>query len=100
MVTKDDVIEKLKTVSDPEVGVNIVDLGLIYEVDVNDGDVRIKMTLTTIGCPLAYWFLGKVKEAVESIPDVKNVDVFVTFDPPWNPEMMSEEAKKKLGYKE
>ena len=100
MVTKDDVIEKLKTVSDPEVGVNIVDLGLIYEVDVNDGDVRIKMTLTTIGCPLAYWLLGKVKEAVESIPDVKNVDVFVTFDPPWNPEMMSEEAKKKLGYKE
>ncbi len=100
MVTKDDVIEKLKTISDPEVGVNIVDLGLIYEVDVNDGDVRIKMTLTTIGCPLAYWLLGKVKEAVESIPDVKNVDVFVTFDPPWNPEMMSEEAKKKLGYKE
>ncbi len=97
MVTREEVLEKLKSVEDPEVRVNLVDLGLIYEVEVNDGNVRIKMTLTTIGCPLAYWILGKVKEAVESIPGVKNVDIYLTFDPPWNPDMMSEEAKKKLG---
>ena len=98
MVSKEEILEKLKSVEDPEIGVNVVDLGLIYELEVNDGDVRIKMTLTTIGCPLAYWLLGKVKEAVESIPGVKNVDIYLTFDPPWNPDMMSEEAKKKLGY--
>lgn len=99
MVTKGEILEKLKTLTDPEIGVDVVNLGLVYEVDVDDsGNVRIKMTLTTIGCPYAYWLVGKVKEAVESIPEVKDVDIYLTFDPPWSPDMMSEEAKKKLGY--
>ncbi len=99
MVTREEVLEKLKEVKDPEVGIDVVNLGLIYEVTVDENNnVRVKMTLTTIGCPLAYWILGKVKEAIENIPGVKDVDIYLTFDPPWNPDMMSEEAKKKLGY--
>lgn len=98
MITKEQIIEKLKTVDDPELGVNIVDLGLIYEVKVNkNGIVSIKMTLTTPGCPMGAMFDQLVAEAVKSIPKVKDVKIEITFDPSWTPDKMSEKAKKLLG---
>jgi metal-sulfur cluster biosynthetic enzyme len=101
MVTKEEVIQKLKTIADPEINIDIVSLGLVYDIDIdgeNNDHVNIRMTLTTIGCPLAYNILESVKKAVESIEGVKGVDIYLTFDPPWSPDMMTEEAKKKLGY--
>ncbi len=96
MITKEEVIEKLKEVIDPELGFNIVDLGLIYGVETNGDDVSIKMTLTWPGCPLAQQLVGKAREAVESIPGIGKVNVELVFDPPWSPDMMSEEIKKKI----
>lgn len=98
MVTKDQIIKKLKSVNDPELGINIVDLGLIYDVDVKpDGLINIKMTLTTPGCPLGAMFDQLVGEAVKTIPGVKDVKIELTFDPPWTPDRMSQEAKDRLG---
>ncbi|BAA29384.1 metal-sulfur cluster assembly factor [Pyrococcus horikoshii] len=97
-LTEDEILEKLKEVIDPEVGVDVVNLGLIYELKVNpDNTVYIKMTMTTPGCPLTLWILRAVEEKVLEIPGVKDVEVELTFDPPWTPDRMSEEAKRKLG---
>lgn len=84
---------------DPELGISIVDLGLIYKVEINDkGVVKIKMTLTTAGCPLAGVIEGQIKEALMELKGVSRVEVSFTFDPPWNQGMMSEEAKAVLGF--
>ncbi|MCD6454111.1 MAG: DUF59 domain-containing protein [Candidatus Aminicenantes bacterium] len=91
------IIEKLKTIIDPEVGLSLYDLGLIYSIDISDGNVHIKMTLTAVGCPLQQSFISQVQHAISSLEGVKNVEVELVFDPPWNPSMMSEEAKKKFG---
>lgn len=96
MTLEEKIWEKLRQVQDPEVGVNIVDLGLIYEVSVKEGKVKIKMTLTTPGCPMHIHFQEEVKKKVERLPEVSKVEVELTFDPPWNPERMSEDAKKSL----
>ncbi len=98
MVTEEQVREVLKNVWDPELGVNVVDLGLIYGVDINDRNVTVKMTLTTQGCPLHETMPAWVKEAVEKMEEVDNAEVEVVWSPPWNPDMMSEEAKELLGY--
>jgi FeS assembly SUF system protein len=90
-------IAKLKTVFDPEIPVDIYELGLIYRVDVSDDrEVMVEMTLTAPGCPVAGDMPGWVKDAVESIPEVKSCSVDLVFDPPWDPSKMSDEAKLQL----
>ena len=87
------ILEQIKTVFDPEIPVNIYDLGLIYEVDMLEGGVaKIRMTLTTPMCPVADSLPMEVQEKVISVEGVNDVDLQVVFDPPWNKEMMSEEA--------
>jgi FeS assembly SUF system protein len=93
----DQLIEKLKTVYDPEIPVDIYELGLVYKVDVSDDkDVAIDMTLTAPGCPVAGEMPGWVEDAVREIPGVRNVTVDLVFDPPWDPSRMSDEAKLAL----
>jgi len=93
----DQLIEKLKTVFDPEIPVDIYELGLIYKVDVSDEkDVVIEMTLTAPGCPVAGEMPDWVQEAVVSVPEVKSCVVNLVFDPPWDPSRMSDEAKLQL----
>jgi len=93
----DQLIEKLKTVFDPEIPVDIYELGLIYKVDVSDDkDVAIDMTLTAPGCPVAGEMPDWVQEAVMSIPGLKSCNVNLVFDPPWDPSRMSDEAKLQL----
>ena len=92
------VVNVLKTIFDPEIPVDIYELGLIYDVFVNeDYDVKILMTLTTPNCPVAETLPLEVEEKVKSIKDVNNAEVEITFDPPWTQELMSEEAKLELG---
>jgi FeS assembly SUF system protein len=93
----DKLIEKLKTVYDPEIPVDIYELGLIYKVDVSDEkDVAIDMTLTAPGCPVAGEMPGWVEDAVKEIPEVRSCKVDLVFDPPWDPARMSDEAKLQL----
>lgn len=93
----DKIIAELKTVFDPEIPVDIFELGLIYKIDVDDDlNVAIDMTLTAPGCPVAGEMPAWVEEAVRRVPDVKDVKVTMTFDPPWDPSRMSEEAKLEL----
>ena len=93
----DQLIEKLKTVFDPEIPVDIYELGLIYKVDVSDDrDVAIDMTLTAPGCPVAGDMPGWVQDAIKEIPAVRSVTVELVFDPPWDPSRMSDEAKLQL----
>src|SRR6476661_9330037 len=93
----DQLVEKLKTVFDPEIPVDIYELGLIYKVDVSDDkDVVIDMTLTAPGCPVAGEMPGWVEDAVNEIPEIKSCKVELVFDPPWDPSRMSDEAKLQL----
>ena len=93
----DQLIERLKTVFDPEIPVDIYELGLIYKVDVSDDkDVVIDMTLTAPGCPVAGEMPGWVEDAVNEIPEIKSCKVELVFDPPWDPSRMSDEAKLQL----
>jgi FeS assembly SUF system protein len=93
----DQLIEKLKTVYDPEIPVDIYELGLIYKVDVSDDrDVAIDMTLTAPGCPVAGEMPDWVRDAVMSIEGVRSCDVNLVFDPPWDPSRMTDEAKLQL----
>lgn len=98
MVTEDVVIEALKEVYDPEIHYNIYDLGLVYDVSVEDGKVRIVMTLTTPACPIGPMIIEQIRENLLLIPGVNDVDIEFTFDPMWSPDMMSEEAKADLGF--
>jgi FeS assembly SUF system protein len=93
----DKLVAQLKTVFDPEIPVDIYELGLIYKVDVSDDmDVTIDMTLTAPGCPVAGEMPDWVKEAVVKIPEVRSCVVNLVFDPPWDPSLMSDEAKLEL----
>jgi len=97
-VLGDKIVRVLKTIFDPEIPVDIYELGLIYDVMVNeDYDVKILMTLTTPNCPVAETLPLEVEEKVKSIKDVKDAEVEITFDPPWTQDLMSEEAKLELG---
>lgn len=92
------IVKVLKTIFDPEIPVDIYELGLIYDVFVNeDYDVKILMTLTTPNCPVAESLPKEVEDKVKSIVSVKDAEVEITFDPPWNQDLMSEEAKLELG---
>lgn len=98
MVSKDDVIRVLKRCYDPEIPINVYDLGLIYDISIFEGGrVAIKMTLTAPGCPMAQSIAYDVQEKVKTIGGVSEVDVDVVWDPPWTPERMSDEAKNLLG---
>jgi FeS assembly SUF system protein len=94
----DKIVKVLKTIFDPEIPVDIYELGLIYDVFVNeDADVKILMTLTTPNCPVAETLPREVEEKVKSLDEVKHAEVEITFDPPWSQDLMSEEAKLELG---
>ncbi|MCC6315767.1 MAG: metal-sulfur cluster assembly factor [Thermomicrobiales bacterium] len=96
--TEEQVRENLKNVFDPEIGINIVDLGLIYDIDVaENNDVLVTMTLTSLGCPLGPVIMQEVNSALADLPDLGGVDVKLVWSPPWSPELMSEEAKDELG---
>jgi len=95
----DKIVEVLKTIYDPEIPVDIYELGLIYDVFVNHNDeVKILMTLTSPNCPVAETLPIEVEEKVKTLEEVKNAEVEITFDPPWTQDMMSEEAKLELGF--
>ena len=97
MNLKDEIIEQIKTIYDPEIPVNIYDLGLIYSVEVAaDGEVSIEMTLTSPMCPVAESLPMEVQEKVYQVDGVQNVDLRVVFDPPWDKSKMSEEAQLVL----
>ncbi len=92
------IVRVIKTIFDPEIPVDIYELGLIYDVFVNeDFDVKVLMTLTTPNCPVAETLPMEVEEKIRSIDEVKSAEVEITFDPPWTQELMSEEAKLELG---
>lgn len=94
-----DIVRALKQVYDPEIPVNIYDLGLVYELDVNDeGEVKIKMTLTAPNCPMADQLVEDVHEAVADTPGVTNVSIELVFEPAWDKSRMSEEALLELGF--
>lgn len=96
--TKDDVLEGLKNVYDPEIGINIVDLGLVYDADISEGgDVLVTMTLTSLGCPLGPVIMQEVNNALKDLPGIGGTDVKLVWTPPWSPENMSEDAKDELG---
>ncbi|MFH1198297.1 MAG: DUF59 domain-containing protein [bacterium] len=93
------IIQKLKTCFDPEIPVDIYELGLIYRIKIDDdANVYIKMTLTSPGCPVAGSLPGEVKDAIRSLKDIKDVYVDLVWNPPWDINMMSEEAKLELGF--
>jgi metal-sulfur cluster biosynthetic enzyme len=92
------ITEALRTVIDPELGCNIVDLGLIYDVEVAEGGLaRILMTTTTRGCPATSYLQEGARESAWRVPGVEEVEVALTYEPPWTPQMMSEDAKAHLG---
>ncbi len=96
---KDNVIATLRTIYDPEIPVNIYDLGLVYGVDADDtGTVRLTMTLTAPSCPVAAALPRQVEESVRRLPGVTDVKVTLVWDPPWTPQRMSQEARLKLGF--
>ena len=93
------VVEACRTVYDPEIPVNIYDLGLVYTIDINaENDVRLIMTLTAPGCPVAGEMPGWLHDAIEPVAGVKSVEVELTWDPPWGMDMMSDEARLELGF--
>ncbi len=96
---QDKIVEKIRTCYDPEIPVNIYDLGLIYEIKVEPtGQAFVKMTLTAPGCPAAGYLPGEVEDKISLIPAIKGVKVDVVWDPPWDKERMSEAAKLQLGF--
>ncbi len=99
MITAEQVYEALKECYDPEIPVNIVDLGLVYGVTIVDDWVGVKMTLTTPGCGMADSIVSGVRERIKKIPGVSDGDVRLVWNPAWNPELMSPSAKQQLGVK-
>lgn len=98
-VTAEQVLESLKQCMDPEIPISVVDMGLIYGVDIsNDNKVDIKMTMTTRGCPLHDTLVSDVKRYVNKVPGVTGINVEIVWDPPWSPEKMSDEGKKLINY--
>lgn len=97
-VTKDVVFEAMKEVYDPEIGVNIVDLGLVFDANIDEtNNVEVIMTLTSMGCPLGPVIIGDIQRAVGAIDGAGDVGVRIVWSPPWSPDMMSEDAKDELG---
>lgn len=98
-ILEDSIINVIKTIYDPEIPVNIYELGLIYDIRINENpDVEVDMTLTSPNCPVAESLPQEVKSKIELIEGVKSVEINLLFDPPWDKDMMSEEAKFELGF--
>jgi metal-sulfur cluster biosynthetic enzyme len=98
MPTKEEVVDVLRGVEDPELGMDIVDLGLMYDVEVEGSNVKVIHSLTSMGCPAGPMIQEGIHEAVAGLPGVENVEVELTWDPPWTPEKMSDDAKFILGF--
>jgi metal-sulfur cluster biosynthetic enzyme len=98
MATVDEVTDALRDVIDPELGLDFVELGLIYEVEVDEGTVRVTYTLTSPGCPIGPQVSEQIEEFVGDLDGVQDVQPTMTFSPPWSPELMSEDAKFALGF--
>ena len=96
-VTKDDVLEALRDVYDPEIPVNIVDLGLVYDVEVADADVEVQMTLTFAGCGMGPYIAQQAEWRLAEVEGIEDINVDLVFDPPWTPDMITEEGKRLLG---
>ena len=97
-INKDSVIEILKECYDPEIPIDLWNLGLIYEIKINEESVNITMSLTTPGCTMGQYMADDIKQKLLDKKNIKNVNVDVVFDPPWQPEMMTDEGRKKLGF--
>ena len=97
VVSKDEVMDALRTVYDPEIPVNVVDLGLIYEVQVNEADVYVQMTLTFPGCGMGPYIGQQAEWAIQELDGVEEVQIELVFDPPWSPDFISEAARNQLG---
>jgi metal-sulfur cluster biosynthetic enzyme len=98
MPTKEDVFDALRAVEDPELGMDIVELGLLYDVEVDGPKVKVIHTLTSMGCPVGPMIQENVDQIVRAMPEVEDVEVELTWDPPWSPEKMSDDAKFILGF--
>jgi metal-sulfur cluster biosynthetic enzyme len=98
MLTADDVTEALRQVFDPELGMDIVELGLVYDVKVDAGKVTVVYSLTSIGCPAGPLIQEQILEAVRDVPGIEDLALELTWDPPWTPERLSEDAKLLLGF--
>ena len=96
--SSEEITEALRVVHDPEIGINIIDLGLVYDVDVRDpGLCDITMTLTAMGCPLSATIEADIVDALDGTPGLTDVNIHIVWSPPWNPSMMSDDAKIELG---
>ena len=98
MPTKEEVLEVLRTVEDPELGMDVVDLGLVYEVEIEDSKAKVLYSLTSMGCPAGPLIAGDMEGAVRQVEGIENVELELTFDPPWTPDRMSDDAKFILGF--
>ena len=100
MASREDVVEALRQVEDPELGMDIVDLGLMYDVKVDGPKVRVLFTLTSMGCPVGPMIEQQIQEVTYALPGVEEVEAELTWEPPWSPEKMSDDAKFILGFGE
>ena len=98
MPTKEEVLELLRTVEDPELGMDVVDLGLVYEVEVEDSKAKVLYSLTSMGCPAGPLIAGDMDGAIRQVEGIEDVELELTFDPPWTPDRMSDDAKFILGF--
>ncbi len=97
-MTRDDVIEALRSVEDPELGMDIVELGLLYDAEVQGSKVKVFYSLTSMGCPAGPLIQQNIEEVLRSLPEVEEVETELTWDPPWTPDKMSDDAKFILGF--
>jgi metal-sulfur cluster biosynthetic enzyme len=98
VATRDEVMEILRTVEDPELGMDIVDLGLLYEVEVEDSTAKVTYSLTSMGCPAGPLIAQDIDSAIRQVEGIQDVKLELTFDPPWTPDRMSDDAKFILGF--
>ena len=98
MPTREDVVDALRVVEDPELGMDIVELGLFYDTEIEGSNVKVTFSLTSLGCPVGPMIEQQIHEAVAAMPGVEHVETELTWDPPWSPERMSDDAKFILGF--
>jgi metal-sulfur cluster biosynthetic enzyme len=98
MASKEEVLEALRQVEDPELGMDVVDLGLVYEVDVEGPTAKVRYSLTSMGCPAGPLIAQDIDRVAREVPGVEDVELELTFDPPWTPDRMSDDAKFILGF--
>ena len=98
MPSKEEVVEALRQVEDPELGMDVVDLGLVYDVELEGSKAKITYSLTSMGCPAGPLIAGDIERVAHEVPGIDDVDLELTFDPPWTPDRMSDDAKFILGF--